>query len=265
MGGEGNSDAESSGRLISDNEDEDAELMPDVEKAKWILADDPIEAIELHFESLGFQDMAKFYGMKNMGGLKQNRAFKKRFPFEAAEKIQKTRKIFAEQVGIGEHLTRKQWYWAMGLDDIPEPPEWPVKSWPLARPFWHKNNFGALLNAWAKCDPLLLNKSNPLRNSEASDYWKRHDPMQQYSSNPRNIRRKKCIRTPPLQAEPSASQTPLTIRSKHSITEGKENNLIHQQLQSELLNAQKASHISDASISNSGLTSSGVPTNENEP
>ena len=35
--------------------------------------------------------------------------------------------------------------------------------------------------------------------------------MQQYSSNPRNIRRKKRIRTPPLQAELSASQTPLTI------------------------------------------------------
>lgn len=34
IGGESNSDAESSGRLILDNEDEDAELMPDVEKAK---------------------------------------------------------------------------------------------------------------------------------------------------------------------------------------------------------------------------------------
>ena len=125
---EGNLDAESSGRLISDHEDEDEELMLDIEKAKWILADDPIEAMELHFESLGFQNMAKFYGMKNMGGLKQHRAFKKRCLVKAAEKIQKTRKIFAEQVGIGENLTRKQWYWAMGLDDILEPPEWPVES-----------------------------------------------------------------------------------------------------------------------------------------
>lgn len=70
------------------------------------MADDPIEAMELHFESLGFQDTAKFYGIKNMGGLKQHCAFKKRFPIKAAEKIQKTRKIFAEQVGIGVHLTR---------------------------------------------------------------------------------------------------------------------------------------------------------------
>ena len=45
---------ESSGRLILDHEDEDDELMPDVEKAEWILADDPIKAMELHFESLGF-------------------------------------------------------------------------------------------------------------------------------------------------------------------------------------------------------------------
>ena len=40
--------------------------------------------------------MAQFYGMKNMGCLKQHRDFKKRYPLEAAEKIQKTRKIFAE-------------------------------------------------------------------------------------------------------------------------------------------------------------------------
>lgn len=130
-----------------DDEDNDEELMPPSEKAKWVLADDPLEAMELYFESLGFQDMAQFYGMKNMGGLKQHRDFKSRYPVEAAEKIQKTRKIFAEQLGIGEYLTRKQWYWAMGLDDIPEPPEWPVESWPLVRPFWHKNDLGSRLDA----------------------------------------------------------------------------------------------------------------------
>ena len=53
--------------MISDDEDNDEELMPDLEKAKWVLANDPLEAMELHFESLGFQDMAQFYGMKNMG------------------------------------------------------------------------------------------------------------------------------------------------------------------------------------------------------
>lgn len=67
--------------------------------------------------------MAQFYGMKIMGGLKQHRDFKRRYPVEAAEKILKTRKIFAEQLGIGEYITRKQWYWAMGLDNIPEPPK----------------------------------------------------------------------------------------------------------------------------------------------
>lgn len=44
--------------------------MSQSEKAKWVLANDPLEAMELYFESLGFQDMAQFYGMKNMGGLK---------------------------------------------------------------------------------------------------------------------------------------------------------------------------------------------------
>ena len=78
----------------------------------------------------------------------------------------------------------------MGFDDIPKTPEWPVESRPLARPFWHKNDLGARFDAWAKCDPLLLNESNPLRDSEASDYWKRHDPMEQYSSNPVTFKEK---------------------------------------------------------------------------
>ncbi len=102
--------------MIFDDEDNDEELMPNSETAKWVLGDDLLEAMELHFESLRFQDMAPFYGMKNMGGLKQHRDFKRRYLVEAAEKIQKTRKIFAEQLGIEEHLTRKRWYWAMRLD-----------------------------------------------------------------------------------------------------------------------------------------------------
>ena len=70
-----------------------------------MLADDLLEAMELHFESLGFQDRAQFYEIKNMGGLKQHRDFKKQYSVEVAEKIQKTREIFAEQMEIGEHLT----------------------------------------------------------------------------------------------------------------------------------------------------------------
>lgn len=58
----------------------------------------------------------------------------------------------------------------MGLDDIPEPPTWPEEAWPRVRPFWPKNDLGARLDAWAKCDPLLLNKLNPLRDSNASKY-----------------------------------------------------------------------------------------------
>ena len=81
-------------------------------------------------------------------------------------------------MGIGERLTRKQWYWAKGLDDIPESPEWPLESWPLVGLFWHKNDLGARLDAWAKCDPLLLNKYNLLRDLQAPDYWKRHDPIE---------------------------------------------------------------------------------------
>lgn len=125
--------------------------------------------------------------MKNIRGLKQYRVFKKRFLVKAAKKIQKMRKIFAEQVGIGEHLTRKQQYQAMELDDIPEPLEWPIESWPLTRLFWQKSNLSACLDAWAKCDLLLLNKSNPLQDSEVLDYQKHHNPMQQYFSNSRNI------------------------------------------------------------------------------
>lgn len=59
--------------------------------------------------------------MKNMGGLQHHRGFKKQYLVEAAEKIKKTRKIFAKLVGIGEDLTRKEWHWAMKLDDIPKP------------------------------------------------------------------------------------------------------------------------------------------------
>ena len=112
---------------------------------------------------------------------------------------------------MGEYLTKKQWYWAMGLDDIPEPPEWPVESWPLVRLFWHKNDLDAHLDTWAKCDPLLLDKKNPLRDSEASDYWKHHDPMKLYSSNPRNIQRKKRIQTLLAQAPLHTSATLPTI------------------------------------------------------
>lgn len=77
-----------------------------------MLIDDFLEAIELHFESLGSQDVAQFYEMKNIRGLKQYGDFKKQYPIEAAEKIQKTRMIFAKQVEIEKHLTRKEWYWA---------------------------------------------------------------------------------------------------------------------------------------------------------
>ena len=75
----------------------------------------------------------------------------------------------------------------MGLDDIPKPPKWPVESWPLVRFFLHKNDLGARLDAWAKCDPLLLDKRNLLRDLKALDYWKCHDSMKLYSSNLRNI------------------------------------------------------------------------------
>ncbi len=78
----------------------------------------------------------------------------------------------------------------MGLDDILEPPTWPEEAWPRVKPFWHKNDLGAHLDAWTKCNSLLLNELNPLRDSNALEYWKRHDPILQYSSNPRNIRQK---------------------------------------------------------------------------
>lgn len=48
--------------------------------------------------------------------------------------------------------------------------------------------------------------------------------MSQYSSNLQNIQRKKCIQTPPLETKYSASQTLLTIQSKHSITEKEDYN-----------------------------------------
>lgn len=72
------------------------------------------------------------------------------------------RKIQIKQLGIGEHLTQKQWYQPMKLDDIPEPPIWSIKTWLQVRLFWHKNDLGAHLDAWAKCNLFLLNKFNPL-------------------------------------------------------------------------------------------------------
>ena len=68
-----------------------------------------------------------------------------------------------------------------------------MESWPLVRFFGHKNDLGAHLDSWAKCDPLLLNECNPLQDLQAPYYWKRHDPMEKCSSNPRNIQRKKLI------------------------------------------------------------------------
>ena len=71
------------------NDWNEEELMPASEKAKWILSEDPIEAIELHFENLGMKNLASFYGMKNMAGLDHHWAFKERYPQEAKDKIYK--------------------------------------------------------------------------------------------------------------------------------------------------------------------------------
>ncbi len=73
--------------MIFDNRDKDEELMPNSENAKWVLTDDPLEAMELQVESLGSQNMAQFYKMKNMEGLKQHRDFERLYLIEAAEKI----------------------------------------------------------------------------------------------------------------------------------------------------------------------------------
>lgn len=51
------------------NDENEKELMPASEKAKWVLSEDPIEKMELHFENLGIKDLASFYGMKNMARL----------------------------------------------------------------------------------------------------------------------------------------------------------------------------------------------------
>ncbi len=83
--------------------------------------------------------------------------------------------------------------------------------------------------------------------------------MEQYSSNLRNIRRKKRIRTPPVQAASSTPVTPLTIQSKHSIVGIVQDDLIHHQLQFEFLTAQKASHMVDAFSSNLTPTNSVSP------
>ena len=147
--------------MIFDDENNNEELMPNSEKAKCLLVDNPLEAIELYFQSLRFQDMAQSYKMKNIRGLKHHHDFKRQYPVEAPEKIQKTRKISVEKLRIREHQIRKQCYWAMRLDNISGPPKWPWVSWPLVRLFWHKNDLGACLDAWAKYDPLWLNECNP--------------------------------------------------------------------------------------------------------
>ncbi len=80
--------------------------------------------------------------------------------------------------------------------------------------------------------------------------------MEQYSSNPRNIQRKKRIQIPPLQTASSTPVSPLTIRSKQSTVGIIQADLIYYQLQSKFLTAQKASHTVDASSSNLTPTTS---------
>lgn len=41
-------------KVISNNEDNNKELILDLEKVKWMLANNSLEAIELYFESLEF-------------------------------------------------------------------------------------------------------------------------------------------------------------------------------------------------------------------
>lgn len=88
----------------------------------------------------------------------------------------------------------------MGLDYILELLKWPMGFWLFVRLFWHKNDLGTHLDAWAKCDPLLLDKKNLLQDLEALDYLKHHDLIKLYSSNLCNIQRKKYIQTLFLQA-----------------------------------------------------------------
>ncbi len=52
------SETGSTEKIIFDDEDNDEELMPNSEKAKWVLIDGLLEAMKLHLERLRFQDMA---------------------------------------------------------------------------------------------------------------------------------------------------------------------------------------------------------------
>lgn len=61
------------------NEENQKDLILAFEKIKCILFEDLIEAIELDFENLGMKNLASFYKMKNMAGLNQHWAFKKRY------------------------------------------------------------------------------------------------------------------------------------------------------------------------------------------
>lgn len=51
-----------------------------------MLANNLFERMELLIKSLGFQDMAQFYKMKNMGGLKQHRDFRSWYWVEATSR-----------------------------------------------------------------------------------------------------------------------------------------------------------------------------------
>lgn len=64
--------------------------------------------MKLPFKSINFQNMAKFFNIKNIKGLKQYCVLKKQFSVKTVEKIKNTRKIFVEQVKICEYFTKKQ-------------------------------------------------------------------------------------------------------------------------------------------------------------
>ena len=59
--------------------------------------------------------------------LAQHIEFKEKYPQNAAQSIQGKKRALANQIGIGHHLTREQYYNAIGENDIPEPPVYPQR------------------------------------------------------------------------------------------------------------------------------------------
>lgn len=183
--------------------------------AEWAMADDPeLAMMHTHLKMEKYREGRDYIEQE----IKRRLDRWERNPEGTAEACKGIRRTFAQRLGYGtKHLTREQWYDAVGQDDIPEPPSYPhIEESRISRFFKRVGNLGPRdqanrLEGWARCDPGGQITDNPLRHTaeKVAKYWRKYDPEGKMRSNPCNQRPV----TPP-ERQLSLPKTPLAIRSK---------------------------------------------------